>query len=1114
MKKRVIQVVMVACLMVLMVTAAGAAEVTHPVEGGNIYFDTATGTVTDCDTSVTKAVIPAEIEGVAVTAIGERAFYGNWHLERVTIPEGVTTIGAYAFASCSYLDSITIPDSVTTIGAGAFRECKNKLTSIELPGGLNSIADYLFYDCDTLRNITIPEGVTSIGQRAFYGCGLRSLTIPDSVATIGEGAFQGSSSLTSIVIPASVSSFGSYAFANCYSLTSVTIADGVTDIADYMFSQSSLTDIVFPASVSSIGKMAFYQTKLQHVTIPGTLTSVGSSVFSNCSLLTSAELLDGVTAISDNMFYNCPALSSVTLPDSLISIGNGAFSGCFSLANIELPGSVRSIGRSAFGWCKALSSITIPDSVTSIGISAFSRGCSLIRIEVADGNQSYKDINGVLFTKDGTELVQYPAGKETVDYTVPGGVLSIQEDAFLECTRLVAVTLPDGLSSIGDFAFSRCTSLTWIKIPDSVTSIGKQAFSSGLADIYYGGTEVQWSHLTPSVYNLENATIHYTPIWDFTKDSYSFSNSSEYFGSNLFGLLNEKIYVDQSHLNAWLDNLSLTDQANVAIAYTKNKFRDDLSETQKLSVIEDSYQKLRDNKLITWGGSCFGISLTTGLFRTGVLSPSMFENAQTTRDIPALDPDENSALESFINIYHMSQDTNYAKTHVTTSRSGDANFSARMRKIWHMAATIDHTGSDGLFILSMKSYSDEGVYLGGHAVLCYGAETGSWIVDGDRTANKRLLLADPNSIDEAAYVYFFESASTIVDAKYVGAYTGSGGFNPNAFGYRDLTFDNQLLDTLGIPATLRSNISADQSSAMSRTAQTDPYVVLDVYGEHNYTISTARGSAQIENGVLKSDTLGLTVYHNQEAISDLAAEPSIGCYLLLPAGNDYTITCAPDQSINLTANYGGLLYGVYGQANTIQIPTSGEVTVDGHGTVTVDVVNDHSDFDFLSISGELDGSATIRSDTQQVIVDGDWQDCTASHMNRACESTSISLADTPQFALSLDTSSTLNAHADTDGDGTYETKLEDRNYDIILNVTGDNIDVDITTPVKIIPTTLTLARYENGRMTGIVTKTLTAADFTEGRWNGSLYVDGSGDTYRAFLTDFSSLAPLCGAVST
>ena len=444
-------------------------EVKYAVEGGYLTFDKKTGTVTDCDSSVTKANIPHTIKGVTVTSIGGSAFRYCTSLTSVTIPDSVTSIGEEAFYGCWDLTRLTIPGSVTSIDKDAFCFCSS-LTSVTIPDSVTSIGDSAFYGCESLTSVTIPDSVTSIGSCAFYGCAsLTSVTIPDSVTSIGGSAFYGCTSLTSVTIPDSVTSIGDYAFYGCESLTSVAI--------------------------------------------PGSVTSIGWSAFYGCASLTSVTIPDSVTSIGGSAFYGCTSLTSVTIPDSVTSIGDYAFYGCESLTSVAIPGSVTSIGWSAFYGCASLTSVTIPDSVTSIGNCAFASCTSLTGIWVAEGNSHYaNDASGVLFNKDKTTLVQCPGAFAA--YTIPNSVTSIGEYAFSHCTSLTSVTIPNSVTSIGEHAFSDCTSLTSVTISDSVTSIGEYAFydCTSLTDVYYAGSEAQWKAISISSNrndDLLTANIHY-----------------------------------------------------------------------------------------------------------------------------------------------------------------------------------------------------------------------------------------------------------------------------------------------------------------------------------------------------------------------------------------------------------------------------------------------------------------------------------------------------------------------------------------------------------------------------------------------------------------------------
>ncbi|MBR5643551.1 MAG: leucine-rich repeat domain-containing protein [Salinivirgaceae bacterium] len=163
---------------------------------------------------------------------------------------------------------------------------------------------------------------------------------------------------------------------------------------------------------------------------------------------------------------------------SIGRIGRSAFENCSGLTSITIPNSVKTIGANAFLGCSGLTSVTIPNSVTSIGNSAFCGCIGLTEINVESANTKYTSENGVLFNKNKTTIVCFPAGKAETEYTIPNSVTSIDNSAFRYCSGLTSVTIPNSVTSIGDYAFRGCSSLTSVTIPNSVTSIGSFAFES------------------------------------------------------------------------------------------------------------------------------------------------------------------------------------------------------------------------------------------------------------------------------------------------------------------------------------------------------------------------------------------------------------------------------------------------------------------------------------------------------------------------------------------------------------------------------------------------------------------------------------------------------------
>ena len=149
--------------------SASSTDYKYEVEGGYIYFDESTGSITDCDESVTAAVIPSEINGVKVTDIRSFAFDKCSNLTRITISEGISSIGLHAFYKCSSLTSVIIPEGITRIGGSAFYGCSS-LTNITVPESVMIIEPYAFVSCNNLKSISIIGKGTYIGNDVFNFC--------------------------------------------------------------------------------------------------------------------------------------------------------------------------------------------------------------------------------------------------------------------------------------------------------------------------------------------------------------------------------------------------------------------------------------------------------------------------------------------------------------------------------------------------------------------------------------------------------------------------------------------------------------------------------------------------------------------------------------------------------------------------------------------------------------------------------------------------------------------------------------------------------------------------------------------------------------------------------
>ena len=414
-----------------------------------------------CDDSVNDIVIPDTVFGMKVIGIKNEMFKNNKNLISVSLGNNISDIPREIFSGCNNLKNVILPNKLTKIPENAFRSCNN------------------------LNNLTIPNNVNSIGNSVFYGCTkLASITIPNSVTSIGDNAFRSCTSLTSVYYAGTEDEWNKITIGDCNEyLTNATI--------HYNFEPEPSNK-----QTGSCGDNVTYSLDTE----TGVLTISGTGKMKDYSG-------------EDSPFYQNSNIKSVIIENGVTSIGNLAFSSCNSLIEVSLPSSIISLGVSAFSGCENLMSISISANVADIQSIAFAGCKKLTSIEVDSNNENYSSINGVLFDKNITELVCYPAGKNDASYTVPNTVKSFAYGSFYDCENLTSVIIPNGVTSIGGASFWNCKNLKSIVIPKSVTKIDLFSFNGceSLKDIYYTGTQDEWNNITigDGNINLTSATIHY-----------------------------------------------------------------------------------------------------------------------------------------------------------------------------------------------------------------------------------------------------------------------------------------------------------------------------------------------------------------------------------------------------------------------------------------------------------------------------------------------------------------------------------------------------------------------------------------------------------------------------
>ncbi len=449
---------------------------------------------------LTKQIISAALGAVTAASCGTMAFAADKTLNQDT-PSGSSTV-EYAEES-TYTASI--PEYI-----------KVQKMSEDVDTNANSV---------TLRDVVIPDGKSLVGTVTYNGVVAEenNVKIPYKLATAKGDLTSGSEIITQVSGKSTeekTSNFGAVA------TESPKYSGYYTDTATFSFDEVGVVNTFFERVKANnytlnIGKtkpnyvVAKFNNDFTEVTISkngndsdglmqdGAFVEIGTGDVANYpleSILEKAEILDGVKNIGDSTFKSCKALTSVAIPDSVTSIGSEAFRDCYNLESakipvgvteikyaaffscqrfksIEIPDTVTTVSDTAFGDCKGLTSITIPKNVTNISPRAFFCSSKLSNINVAEENENYSSVNGVLFTKDKTSLVCYPEGKNDGSYTVPNGVTNIGDYAFQQNSLLKNITIPNTVTDIGRFAFDYCSSLSEVTIPNSVTSIGDSAFS-------------------------------------------------------------------------------------------------------------------------------------------------------------------------------------------------------------------------------------------------------------------------------------------------------------------------------------------------------------------------------------------------------------------------------------------------------------------------------------------------------------------------------------------------------------------------------------------------------------------------------------------------------------
>ena len=474
----------------------------------NVTVSTDAVTITPTDNTQATYTVPAKVSNAggteyAVTTIGANAFKGNTQLTSIDLTQATSLrrIGPSAFEGCTGLTAITLPASLRYIG----------------PIGSMTGASYCscFKGCTSLRTVTIAAGgyLTSIGEEAFSGCtALTEMVLPDvpdgQKLVLCNNMLLNCTGLERVSFPSQTTytNYGDFMpFTGCTALKEIVFREGnglLTKSIVFTDQKESLEvlDLRGTAHTSVGGLKGF--SKLTAVYLPGTMTTIGSYAFQNCTALTTVAMAEGLTGIGDQAFMGCTALESVTIPSTVKTIGSTnrgeCFMGCTALREVifTAPSQMETFYPRAFSGCTSLKEFNFPRGETDNTIDIYSglfSGCPIEKVSISRAVKTYPRANPMgdlkntlkeITWEDGATFkanVSSCPGLTRLDMSNTGikrlaGESDNSQEPFQDCVNLEEVLFPPCLEYIGPRQFQGCISLKSVFIPKSIKKIREYAF--------------------------------------------------------------------------------------------------------------------------------------------------------------------------------------------------------------------------------------------------------------------------------------------------------------------------------------------------------------------------------------------------------------------------------------------------------------------------------------------------------------------------------------------------------------------------------------------------------------------------------------------------------------
>lgn len=552
-----------------------------------------------------RSLSSADIVNCQIAELCDHVFY-NSSITSITVPSTVTAIGEGAFELCDMLSGhVVLSENITKIGGNVFKGC-NSLKKLTIPfvgSELNDTNNFAFLfgadapaveelivladapigkgafeGIESLRNVSI-AGVKVIGEGAFKNCrNLNTVNYSEDIQEIGKGAFE-NTSIQFLRLPYVGSAaddqdgklgyyFGGENNTVPRSLGHVTINSGTFIPSGAFDGCGGITKIDLPSEVAKIGARAFAGTALTEMALSQDVVEIGKGAFEGCESITNITLPfvgDGTSGEEAKTHFGY-AFGAETANDHHRTDGTRAVPA--SLKNVTILGGT--IAAYAFKKCDRVETITFGKDVSQIAPEAFWLAGDinddkygilgvywdkyeqvLQSYSVSADNAYFKSVEGVIYSKDGKQLIAYPSGNSAETFSVPSDVEEIAAYAFYAQKYLKTINIGDGvqkfgfkafggcgamstfnfgtkgaLKEIGQYAFDKCYSLSGeIVIPEGVTTIGRFAFAGPYVERIVLPSTLEFIGKYAFSGAADRVKFKTTCDWDLRNGGYGYGNT-------------------------------------------------------------------------------------------------------------------------------------------------------------------------------------------------------------------------------------------------------------------------------------------------------------------------------------------------------------------------------------------------------------------------------------------------------------------------------------------------------------------------------------------------------------------------------------------------------------